>query len=87
MAQITKWYCDGCGKEVKIESDEERDAYIRDCTNRLADGKYEYYIIKPAKVVGVGTVDTGSCINLCKDCMENVMKNCNYIREIKGERI
>lgn len=77
--------CDGCGRILSINSAEARDEYIRRGTNRLNDGKYEYYLIKPVKAVFNGTVDTDAALQLCGDCMENVLKNCNYIRELRKE--
>lgn len=75
--------CDGCGKTVSINSAEERDEYIERCTKELGGGEYEYYIVKPVKFVLVGTVDIDKPLHLCADCMENMMKNCNYIRELR----
>lgn len=77
--------CDGCGRRFSISNTEERDEYIRRGTNRLPNGKYEYYLIKPVKAVFNGTVDTDAALQLCGDCMENVLKNCNYIRELRKE--
>lgn len=83
IVQETRYYCDGCGREIALETNEERNDYIRECTNKLSDGKYEYYIIKPVKHLFVGTIDSGECIVLCKECMKNVRENCNYIREAR----